>query len=139
LNQSPFSAGSTLNSGWGTHLDMGVAASRAVTEAIQSRLTFIHGAREDIMRKPVYRAESVQQSEGYRYFDALIPNSTWQEVERRVPPPVIELNECLEYLVRALCSAGHSRILRCDLTDPRMGIPVVKVLVPTLKFLRKLF
>jgi ribosomal protein S12 methylthiotransferase accessory factor len=38
--------------GWGAHLDAGVAVSRAVTEAVQSRLTAIAGSRDDI--PPIY-------------------------------------------------------------------------------------
>jgi ribosomal protein S12 methylthiotransferase accessory factor len=34
--------------GWGAHLDAGVAVSRAVTEAVQSRLTAIAGSRDDL-------------------------------------------------------------------------------------------
>ena len=139
LNKSPFSSVSTLNSGWGTHLNMAVAASRAVTEAIQSRLTFIHGAREDLMRKPVYSAEAVEGSEAYQFFDRLTPDAAWQEIDRRVPMHEFDLAECQRYLIRELAAAGHPRIIRCDLTDPRMDIPVVKVLVPTLRFHRKIF
>jgi ribosomal protein S12 methylthiotransferase accessory factor len=139
LNKSPFSAVSTLNTGWGTHLNVAVAASRAVTEAIQSRLTFIHGAREDIMRKPVYNGVAIEGSEGYRYFDRLTPNTTWPDVAGRVPVQTFDFEECQRYLIRELIAAGHPRILRCDLTDPQMGIPVVKVLVPTLRFHRKIF
>jgi ribosomal protein S12 methylthiotransferase accessory factor len=36
----------SFNGGWGCHLDRGVALVRAVTEAAQSRLAFIHGGRK---------------------------------------------------------------------------------------------
>jgi ribosomal protein S12 methylthiotransferase accessory factor len=36
-------------SGSGTHVDAGIAACRAITEAIQSRLTYIAGSRDDIL------------------------------------------------------------------------------------------
>lgn len=39
--------------GWGAHLDRNVAVSRAVTEAVQSRLTAIAGSRDDL--PPIYR------------------------------------------------------------------------------------
>ncbi|WP_345349819.1 YcaO-like family protein [Actinoallomurus liliacearum] len=41
-------AGSAIVSGSGAHCDPGVALSRAITEAVQSRLTHISGARDDI-------------------------------------------------------------------------------------------
>jgi YcaO-like protein with predicted kinase domain len=36
-------------SGSGTHVDAGIAVCRAITEAIQSRLTYIAGSRDDIL------------------------------------------------------------------------------------------
>jgi ribosomal protein S12 methylthiotransferase accessory factor len=36
------------SAGYGTHTDPVIAASRAITEAAQARLTHIHGAREDL-------------------------------------------------------------------------------------------
>jgi len=44
-----------------------------------------------------------------------------------------ELLRDLETVVSALKSAGHSRIYRIEMTDPRFAIPVVKVLVPGLR------
>ncbi|MBC6471385.1 YcaO-like family protein [Actinomadura alba] len=41
-------APSAIISGSGAHSDPGVALSRAITEAVQSRLTHISGARDDI-------------------------------------------------------------------------------------------
>ena len=48
LDRTPLAHCSTVNVGYGTHLSPEVAATRAITEAAQSRLTFIHGAREDL-------------------------------------------------------------------------------------------
>jgi len=48
LDPDPFGGASAVNVGYGAHLSPSVAASRAITEAAQARLTFIHGAREDL-------------------------------------------------------------------------------------------
>ena len=140
LNKYSHVAGSTLNVGWGTHADIRVAAARALTEAAQSRLTFIHGAREDALRKPVYRARAVQSSSAYQFFDRLEPTTSWAALEEKTTLPVVDdLGECLEKLVAALVRARHEQLFLFDLTRPGMDIPVVKVLAPSLWFNRKLF
>jgi ribosomal protein S12 methylthiotransferase accessory factor len=140
INRSPMASVSTLNIGWGTHIDMKIAACRALTEAAQSRLVFIHGAREDILHKQVYHAKQSLDSTAVRYFHDLPADTSWSDIEGR---PTIGAHEdvdiLLERVVTALASAGHERLIRFDLTEPQAGIPVVKVIAPTLKFDRKLF
>jgi ribosomal protein S12 methylthiotransferase accessory factor len=140
INRSPLAAVSTLNVGWGTHVDRGIAASRALTEAAQSRLVFIHGAREDILTKPVYLAEQAANSAGVRYFMDLAPTHTWAELDDR--PSVgyhDDLDVLLQRVVADLARAGHHRLIRFDLTNPVDRIPVVKVIASTLKFNHQLF
>jgi ribosomal protein S12 methylthiotransferase accessory factor len=140
LNRSPMASVSTLNVGWGTHADRGIAASRALTEAAQSRLVFIHGAREDIMTKPVYRAERTVDSPGVRYFAALEPTTAWTALaEMAAVPCDDDLDRQLARIIAELARAGHDRLVRFDLTDPAAGIAVVKVIAPTLKFNPGLF
>jgi ribosomal protein S12 methylthiotransferase accessory factor len=140
LNRSPMAPASTLNVGWGTHVDCRIAASRALTEAAQSRLVFIHGAREDIMTKPVYRAERTVDSAGVRYFAALEPTVVWRTVADICTVPCdADLDVQLRRIVDELAQAGHDRLVRFDLTDPDTGIPVVKVIAPSLTFNPGLF
>jgi ribosomal protein S12 methylthiotransferase accessory factor len=120
LNQAPFSPVSTFNAGCGTHLDLAVAVARAITEAVQSRLTLVHGSREDIIAKPVYRGGGqVNTSPAYAYFDQ-------------------DLGLSYRYLLAQLAAAGRGPIFCFDLTRPDMNIPVVKVIMPSLRFNRKL-
>ena len=51
LNRRPFDRVSALSMGYGAHLDEGVALSRAVCEAVQSRLTMISGSRDDLFHR----------------------------------------------------------------------------------------
>jgi ribosomal protein S12 methylthiotransferase accessory factor len=139
LNQSAFTSVSTLNVGWGAHLDPAVAAARALTEAAQSRATFIQGAREDMIEKPVYEAEQVEKSPAYRFFDSLENNAAWSEITALPCIPGGDMESILEALVASLIRAGHPNIWRFDLTQPEIGIPVVKIIVPTLRFYRKIF
>jgi ribosomal protein S12 methylthiotransferase accessory factor len=140
LNRSPLAPVSTLNIGWGTHVDPRIAACRAITEAAQSRLTFIHGAREDLLTKPVYRAHNVGESAAVRYFEHLRPTATWSDVKADESIGFHDdLEVLLHRLVNALATAGHRALVRVSLTDPIMDIPVVKVLAPTLKFSPRMF
>jgi ribosomal protein S12 methylthiotransferase accessory factor len=140
LNRRPLAAVSTVNVGWGTHADMRIAAARALTEAAQSRLAMIHGAREDIQAKPVYRAEQTLDSRAFAYFEALQPTTSWTALEDAgtiAPDPDLEAQ--LRQVVSALAAAGHDPLVRVDLTDPGIGIPVVKIIAPSLQFRETLF
>lgn len=130
---------STFNVGWGTHSDKRIAAARALTEAAQSRVAFIHGAREDIRDKPVFGAGRVQSSKAYRFFDRLQPDTAWEALDGSTLPPEMDLDAALQGLVRALAQAGHDTLVRFDLTDPAMDIPVVKLIAPSLRFNHRLF
>lgn len=140
LNRQPLASVSTLNIGWGTHANMAIAASRALTEAAQSRLTFIHGAREDILSKQVYHAVDAGESRAFRYFETLRPSVEWAALPGRATmAPDRDLEALQARVVAALAAAGHDRLVRVDLTDPDIGVPVVKVLAPSLRFNHSLF
>ncbi len=138
LNKTPFSAVSTFNVGYGTHLDINVAANRAITEAIQSRLTLIQASREDIIEKPVYNKDNAQSSPAYIYFNQLDSNASWQDVKGQVKYTEQDLLQSYHYLLSKLSEANY-QIIRVDLTKPEFNIPVVKVIVPSFRFKRELF
>lgn len=141
VNRHPLASVSTLNVGWGTHVDLGIAALRALTEAAQSRLSLIHGAREDIPAKPVFQAEDTAGSAAVRYFLALEPSAAWDDVHDMGTVPFHDdLEVLLDRVVAELARNGHDRLIRFDLTNPALGdIPVVKVVAPSLLFNHKLF
>jgi ribosomal protein S12 methylthiotransferase accessory factor len=125
--QSPFAC-SSVNFGQGSHLSPTVAALRAITEAAQSRLTFIHGSREDL------RGDSYEFDETHRrvraFFEGQPGDLPWSEIADHSSG---DLGHDLETVLQGLCAAGFNRIYRVDLTNPRFGIPVVKVFVPGLR------
>jgi ribosomal protein S12 methylthiotransferase accessory factor len=133
MNPSSWISGSTFNTGWGTHLDVGVALARAVTEAAQSRATMIHGAREDVLAKAVFRdAVQARSTKAWRFFEELRPDTTLEALLDPAVEGSDDLESNLTFLVRRLTAAGH-RLVRCDLTRPDLGVPVVKVVSPTLR------
>lgn len=135
LNEAPIAPVSTFNIGSGSHIDPVVAATRALTEAAQARLAFIHGGRDDVVRKPVSRATGAKESAAYRFFANLKPDSTWEKVAGRKTilasvDPAITTNR----IVSALADKGLGPVLGFDLTRPDVGIPVVRLLAPKLGF-----
>lgn len=131
---------STLNVGWGAHADPGIAAARALTEAAQSRLGFIHGGRDDIVRKPVSTATDAKSTAAFGFFRDLSPDCAWADVAAKSTlsldgPPEAEVAG----LVAGLTDAGFGPPILFDLTCPQMRIPVVRVICPGLDFEKALF
>ncbi len=105
--------------GSGCHPSGAVAVSRALTEAAQSRLTYISGARDDVVGLRPVAPETA--------FDA------FETPEAGDPPPVCDASDDagrdLERLVRAL---GRP-VFFVDLTREDVGLPVAFVFVPGLR------
>lgn len=122
-----------LTIGMGTHTDAGVAIKRAITEVAQSRLTQIHGAREDTVTADVRRMM------GYEWMRKM--NKHWfetSEIEEfdRVSSFSFDSNDFLadiQYMVERLKGVGLERVIVVDLTKEEIGVPVVRVIVPGLE------
>ncbi len=142
LNHRPFRAVSAFNPGYGAHPSLEVAAARAVTEAIQSRLTLIQAAREDIIEKPSFSQADTREGPAFRYFDNLAADTAWGQLDPLVPDTGLKLTDPrarLTLLVEALAKEGHGSVIRVSLERPELRVPVVKLIVPSLAFRRDLF
>jgi ribosomal protein S12 methylthiotransferase accessory factor len=135
VDRAPFAPASTVNVGYGTHLDPEVAAVRAITEAAQSRLTYIHGAREDLAYKI-----TEQSAQGLRsvadFFDRLRPDTDWQALDNR---STRDLAADYARVLEGLARDGVSAVYRAALTRPPFDVPVVKVIAPDLQLNRRFF
>jgi putative methanogenesis marker protein 1 len=120
-----------LTIGMGTHTSARIAFLRALTEVAQSRLTQIHGAREDTT------TADIRTRMGYERVRRM--NRYWFEADSEVPFSAIPSGEHDDFLkdigavVSALGKAGMDRVLVADLTRPEIGVPVVRVIVPGLE------
>jgi ribosomal protein S12 methylthiotransferase accessory factor len=120
-----------LTIGMGTHTSATIAAIRALTEVAQSRLTQIHGAREDIPHT------DVRKQVGYDRTKRL--NRYWFEADEELPMEEIrsldtaDFLEDIQLILKRLQSRGITRVIAVDLTRPEIGIPVVRVIVPGLE------
>ncbi|WP_321506417.1 YcaO-related McrA-glycine thioamidation protein [uncultured Methanoregula sp.] len=122
---------SLLTIGIGTHTNARIAVMRALTEVAQSRLTQIHGAREDttiadLRKKMGY--ERTKRINGYWYRDnGTIPY-------RDVPSSdTDDFQKDIQYIIERLADQGLDQVIVVDLTREEIGIPVVRVIVPGLE------
>jgi len=132
LDRQSFSSSSFVNVGYGSHLSLSVAAIRAITEAAQSRLTYIHGARQDLKAT----AYHLTHQELYRFFDVIDAEYSWQNLSEMVGS---NLSDDYDFVLRSLSSAGYDDIFRVDLTRSGLDVSVTKVIIPGMKSIPSLF
>jgi ribosomal protein S12 methylthiotransferase accessory factor len=111
--------------GSGCHLSADIALSRALTEAAQSRLTFIAGSRDDMFFATY---QPVQ--------DASPDNARTRPTRRFQRSATGRLDATfegdLQTTLQLLADAGFPRVVAVDHTRPEFGIPVVAVVIPGL-------
>jgi putative methanogenesis marker protein 1 len=121
-----------LTLGIGAHPSPKVAALKALTEVAQSRLTQIHGAREDAVmadgnRKLGYdRVKRMNQL----WFGKAASSKGIDEMES-IDKGDIEAN--ISETVDRIHKVGLRSVITADLTRKEIGIPVVRVIVPGLE------
>jgi YcaO-like protein with predicted kinase domain len=118
--------------GFGCHPDAGVALCRALTEAAQSRLSFISGARDDLSRRQYRQVQSGAALDRER-----------RAVRNRGPGPrrFADVRGCATATVEGDLDAMLGRLRRIgvphaaaiELTPPGLPFSVVRVVVPGLE------
>lgn len=119
---NPFGALDTF-AGSGCHLSKEIALSRALTEAAQSRLTYIAGSRDDVFPTDYEPPPGV-------HGDAPPYTPTLDFGARPSPPMGATLEEDLATTLAMLARAGFPRVVAVDHTKPEYGVPVIAVVVP---------
>jgi ribosomal protein S12 methylthiotransferase accessory factor len=123
--------------GYGTHMDSRIALIRAITELTQTRAVNIQGSRDDC-RKIEYE----ENDEIYRRKWQFMPATSFRLVptsERMVPFSEIksyitdDILDDIKIILNRLKKAGLKRAVIVDLTNPKLGIPVVRAIVPGLE------
>lgn len=128
-----------INGGYGCHFDKDIAIMRAVTEAIQSRMTFIHGGRDDLM-EDYKRFEHLSDIEKGNYFRASA--SRFQRFDKSIAFDAItgktwrfdRIEVYLEVLLEHLKAKGIEYVLQVSHTAPDEPLQVVKIIIPKLEF-----
>ncbi len=125
LDRDPFASVTAVNLGYGAHLSPIVAATRAITEAAQARLTFIHGSREDL-RKDQYQ-RSAAQARVVAVIGKLEPNAGWEEL---TDWSTDQLETDLQAVLATMRGHGLARAYCVDMSPPEMPFAVAKVWAP---------
>ncbi len=131
----------TIAHGAGLHLITEIAAVRALAEAAQSRLSFIHGGRDDLVNRHEYFAQQEPGVERETVAGArtrvLDPTGTVRYSDI-VCPPIATAGpaEVIDEITAALRRRGLSQALRVVLSLPDDPLAVVRVIVPGLEVFR---
>ncbi|MCW3129702.1 MAG: YcaO-related McrA-glycine thioamidation protein [Methanophagales archaeon] len=122
-----------LTIGMGTHTNAEVAVKRALTEVAQSRLTQIHGAREDTTTADVSRIMGYEwMRKKNEHWFSTSEDKDFESVNSFSSDSNDFLDD-IKYTVERIRRAGLERVVVVDLTREEIGMPVVRVIVPGLE------
>jgi ribosomal protein S12 methylthiotransferase accessory factor len=128
-----------VSGGYGCHFSASVALFRSVTEAVQSRLSYIHGGRDDLLDRHK-RFETWSEERKREHFRRLKEafGRNYPKVRFESVPcwasSTSSISDGVALLSRRIRSLGCKHILRVCYTAPDSPLSVVRILVPTLEF-----
>jgi ribosomal protein S12 methylthiotransferase accessory factor len=117
-----------LTEGHGSHPDARIALSRAITEVSQARAANIQGARDDL-RKIHYGENNTDDKRAWQF----IPSNekiSFNEIRSFYNEDILD---DIKLIVQNLKNVGFKTAAIVDLTNPELGIPVVRAIVPGLE------
>ncbi len=117
--------------GAGCHPSSGVALCRALTEAAQSRLTVIAGARDDLDDSSYGHGQ--HHARNARLRAQLVRGPTPVAFRACLSMPETDLTGALHGVLRRLRAVGVSQVAAVDLSRSEFDIAVVRVVVPGLE------
>ena len=113
--------------GAGSHLKPEIAVARAITEAAQSRVVQIQGAREDTDREGFIRGVGYDRMKRLNWFwfeeGEKISLSEVQDLSRKSPA------ESIDVILEKLKGLAE-KVLVVDLSREEIAVPVVRVIIP---------
>ena len=117
--------------GAGCHPSRQIALLRSLTEAAQSRLTYISGARDDIERRNYRRPGDERPVELFRGVDGGRPAT--RRLQAAPNREAALLNDDLDWELERLAAVGIRQAIAVDLSIAGLDVPVVKVVIPGLE------
>jgi ribosomal protein S12 methylthiotransferase accessory factor len=131
----------TFNGGWACDLDRDRALVRAVTEAAQSRVAFIHGGRKVPKPQAAGSALEAQQREAKRVRQHMlgVSDTQHQVLLTDIPDVAVagDLQQKLDAVIERLRRVVKEPIYRVVFTPPESPVQVVRVVVPLLENLKE--
>ncbi len=117
-----------IGAGAGCHPNKAIALSRTITEAVQTRLTYISGARDDLLSAEFVDGGLQEKNIAAREFIGTEkPARKYGDIGEF---DAGSIDEDFNWLLGQLQSVGIKQVIRVDLTKPDIGIPVVRVVIP---------
>jgi len=130
----------SLTGGTGCHLLPEIALMRAITEAAQSRLTVIHGGRDDLAKRAErFDDRGDRAALAAKRFHSLSSNETrvrYEEVRAPLAEPH-SIQDALNGIIALLLEAGITQVCRVALAPPTKDLHVVRVVVPRLEYFER--
>ena len=127
-----------ISVGYGCHPLKEIAVTRAVCEALQSRLSFIHGGRDDLIER-YDRFKGRTRKSRRRYAEGLLKRVSHGESTNQfddisdLSKSVTDLQSSLDVLLTMLRRDGFRHVLRVVYTPPELPLQVVRILIPGLE------
>ena len=124
--------------GYGTHPDTRIALIRAITEVSQTRAGNIQGARDDL-KKIEYRQNDEIFKRKWQFMPASSSSSFRKNSSKTIKFSKIktylnkDILDDIKLILNGLKKAGLKKTIVVDLTNPNIGIPVVRAIVPGLE------
>jgi len=117
-----------LAEGHGTHPDSRIALLRAITEVSQTRAANIQGARDDL-RKIKYGEQNTDDRRAWQFM-ASTKKIRFSQVQTFFNEDILD---DIKLILSRLKNVGLSQVIIVDLTNPDIGIPFVRAIVPGLE------
>jgi ribosomal protein S12 methylthiotransferase accessory factor len=118
-------------SGMGCHLSRDIALLRALTEAAQSRLAFISGARDDLDRAGYKKF--LTAIEYAKWHESIIGRENLKDFHSIASFETDGLEKDKDFVLERLQKTGINEVISIDLTKPEFGIPVARMVIPGLE------
>jgi ribosomal protein S12 methylthiotransferase accessory factor len=116
--------------GSGCHPARNIALSRALTEAVQVRTTYISGARDDLMPEEYENPLMTRRQAWARQLTGSAPARAYSEGADYCSDT---FNEDVAWLLQRLHQVGVEQVAAVNLTQPGFGLPVVRIVIPGLE------
>jgi YcaO-like protein with predicted kinase domain len=118
--------------GSGCHVDRAIALSRALTEAAQTRLTYIVGIRDDLSPDEYHGVTRDHIRDAL--FDAMAREVAPLSFAAAPSFAADDLAEDGRWALGQLSAAGVERVVAVDLTRREFEIPLVRIVIPGLEW-----
>ncbi len=121
---------SHIGVGSGCHPARDIALSRALTEAVQVRTTYISGARDDLMPEEYGNALLARREAWAKQLKGPAPARAYNG---RADFTSATFNEDFAWLLQQLRQIGVEQVVAVNLTQTGFEIPVVRIVIPGLE------